>query len=282
MAQKSNDWHGLATGTHNTLEGVRNSTVQQGISGGLLSVASVASVIGTTAETVSDVRIFRQLVADMTGKEEQDVNSGEALFSTLPYAAEKARGALLSSAAPRVVLEGINTVFNIKMMSGRHVGMLTFLLPMAASQAIGLFTQGNILDVYKEMKKNEEAGQENLPDQYAALIGVSHKELSQRGGASSNFAQELGRIYAERHATVRETLQAVANGQIDLEIKDIIRHNVEAAKNQAQPEATLNDVSAVKANAAHHHHEMKSDTNLPDASFVSRIGAETSQPMVRQ
>jgi hypothetical protein len=249
FAQKSMDWGALATGEHHTLEAVRNASLKDGVSGGLLSVASVASTVATTMDTVSDVKAFRQLVADLTGKKVDEVNSGDALFAELPYGGQVARRALLSNAGPRGVLEAINTVFNIKMIKGSHMSMLMFALPAVLSQAVGMLTSGNVLDVYKEMKKNEAAGQMNLPDQYAQLIGLTHKELHQRGGGSSSFAQEIGRIYADRHASVRETLQAVVSGQVDRELHDIQQHNVQSEKSADVPSAQIHQVDEVKSNA---------------------------------
>lgn len=289
FAQKSTNWHELASGQHSTYANVKGASVQQGVSGGLLSVASVASVIGTTAETVSDVKVFRQILADLTGKSLDEVNSSDVLFSELPFAGQKARQALFASAAPRAVLEGINTVFNIKMIKGSHIGILTMLAPMFLSQAIGMFTSGNILDVYKEMKRNEAKGQENLPDQYAALIGMSHKKLAQRGGANSNFAQELGRMYAERHASVKDVMQAVMDGTIDKQIEKIVTHNahdatMEMAPAVPQPITTTNDtpsshlqgVSDVQSNtlAAPLVNKITDSTN---SSFAERVATPNHQ-----
>lgn len=282
FANKSSGWTEWATGQHLTRANVKNAPLQRGVGGTLFSVASVASVVGTTAETISDVSVFRQMVADITGKDVKDVNVGDALFSELPHAGIVARRALLSSAAPRAVLEAINTVFNIKMIKGSHMGLLTLMVPLGLSQAIGIFSSGNVLDVYKEMKANEQKGIENMPDQYAALIGTTHKALYQRGGRDSNFAQELGRIYAERHASVHDVLQAVQNGQIDKEIEKIIAHNTKEAKQENVPVTELNAVNAVAPNALARMHSVDHAHDIAKGSFAERVSNQSHEPVVRQ
>lgn len=217
----------LATGTHNTLERVKAATVQSAISKSLWATGSVTSSALAVRDTMSDMDAFRSLVADIKGVEKEAVTSGDVLFGELPQAGNVARKALLTAAAPRAILQAVNQTFNVRMLMGKHVNFLFALgLPMLGDQAVEMFNKGNILDVYKEMKSNEVAGQPNDAEHYAELIGAAHKELHVREGANSSFAQEVGRIYAEKQASVKETLADAQNGKISQLLEHIKAQNV--------------------------------------------------------
>ena len=238
---KADLWNAMATGEHNTHAKVSNASLQRGLAQGLFAVGTTAETVSMVRSTYSDLETFRSLIADIKGVEKEEVNSGDVLFGHLPHIGNVARRALFTVAAPRTLLEAISQTMNVKMIMGGHVSLPAMFLPSIVSSGIGAYTQGNILDTYKEMKTNEQQGIANSAEQYASFIGVAHKGLHVREGMESSFTKELGRIYAERRATVQQVLAEVQNGKMDQLIYHIQHENREMAKPISEAEEVVRD-----------------------------------------
>ena len=274
----------FATGKHDTANKIKGATNSSAVAHTALFVGSVGETAATVKDTLSDVDAFRSMIADIKGVEKDQVDSGDTLFSELPYAGQVARKALLISAPPRAILEAINQTFNVRMIAGKHDNMMLFMLPMFASQAIGMFTSGNILDEYKTMKSNEQNGVPSEAEDYAKLIGLANKQLHARLGSESSFAKEVGRIYAERHVSLKQTLADAQNGVIDQLIYHIQHENVgqqasaQAAQQPETPSTELAQVDEVHANAAHMVHEKPAnDATAPQErpeNFAARVAQQ--------
>lgn len=263
-------WKELATGNHNTKLKASQTSLQNGLAQSLFAVGSTAETISMVRSTKSDLDAFRNLIADIKGVDVQDVTSGDVLFGDLPHVGNLARRAFLTTAAPRTVLEVINQTFNVRMIMGKHPNLLLMFAPMLASSGLDKLTAGNILDVYKDMKQQEARGDEIDTDEYAKLIGLAHKGLHSRGGDTSRFAKEIGRIYAAKHVSIRQTLADAQNGTIDQLIYHIQHENAQEDQ-VVSAEETLSRVNGDKAQEIPSPAMKQLDTIQPNAMHKETI-----------
>jgi hypothetical protein len=238
-----------ADGLNNMAHGVSDAAAAIKKTSAVHVGANLAFVAGGAASTYltakdinSDMHAYADMLSDLTGKPAKQFGMFDMFIGNVPYAAKVARNAMLLNAGPRTIAEAANTVLNLKQLKGGFSGALmatSLLLPMA-SQGIGLLTGSvdNILDAYKEMKKNELQGEQNTPDHYARLIGLASPELAKVGGANSDFTKAIAEIYAQQNVSVRDVLRAVETGKVMQDVNVLQAKFMDAKAHEASAPET--------------------------------------------
>ncbi len=251
---------------------LKEMQLAHGVGNALWGAASLTSAYVTGKDIQSDIEALRNLVADVTHRKAKDISFDQLMFETLPEPASSARWHLVKTAGPRAMIESASVLFNLN-MALRGGSFLLTMIPQVIGQGIGMLTGGGMLDSYKAMKANEQFHHPNPPELYAKLLGSSSKELQERGGETSRFAQALGKTYAERGYTVAQTLEAVANGQV---LKDIeaMQSDSHTQSKSAPEKAEFSHAAAVRKQPAP---QALAQAKEPGGAFAQRLHTDRQQ-----
>ena len=184
---------------------------------------------------------------DITGKKASTVS---ILFGKSSATVREARSKLFKnlavSEATGAVALGVNIVSTVKNFSPIS-GIVAFTAPQLIGGGISTLIGESTLPVYTELSQAHAAGQKISAEAYAELVGKASPELKARGGSSSVFAKELGKIYAAENASPAQIMREAANGKLVQHVKTLIAAN-EAAK--ATSMANGSHVAALQKPAA--------------------------------
>lgn len=218
----------------NTLRAVpgslRNSKVLPGAANLSFILFSVGSLIGVANNFRKNISTLKEMSKAITGKETSTL--GVVFGKASDPIIKEARSKLFSNSVISGATDAISLGLVINDTVKGNVGFLKFMAPQAASSVLNAVVGGSTLPIYTALRDAHAAGQKISAEAYAELIGSASKELKARGGSSSVFAKELGKIYEDMQPPPSQVLRRAANGEMMKDVKALMTAN-EAAKTTA-------------------------------------------------
>ncbi len=273
---KINHWSDLKNSIRDP-RAIHTAPVAHSVGNMMWGAASITSAYVSAHDISKDVETLRELIADSTHQKVEDVTFGQMLFNELPEPANGARNSLLKNAGPRAVLEAVGLLLNMNMML-RGGGFLITMLPQVLGWGVSAVADTGLIDAYKKMKINEKKQIANTPDKYAKLLGAASKELAERGGENSDFAQALALKYAEKKLTATEVIQKVVDGEVSRDVEAL--QNEHAHKKEESEKQDFSHAANVRKQST----QSPIRTAMQDTakSFTGKIDIKRQQPATVQ
>lgn len=213
-----------------------------------LNMYSVARSFG------AQVHALRQMEADMTGKNINDISTIGVLTGAVsaPVAAERSKLLKVSGAEAFASVAGLAMALKSHLIDGKlgkllgpmgqgMIGLFlmnkAYTLPADIAEKTREFVGTPILSYYGPMREAEQEGARFNAQQYAGFVFNADPNLSSRGEAGEALAMAIGERLAAKGTPIAAVFAAVHNGEIRKLTEEIVNQNT-------QPQAAPEDMQA--------------------------------------
>ncbi len=216
------------------------------VGGAALQNYMVAREIG------DQIYALRQLQADLTGKDINDVSSFAVLTGSVEKPVEIARSQMLkiSAAHSFTSLAGLamaikSNLINQKLggvagkigfgggMANMMLMMVAFAAPAKVSEFVETMVGEPILASYVAMREAEKSGHNFNVSEYAGFVFAASERLRNMDRSKAQFlALRLGEQYAAESTKISDILREVHDGRMDARVESIVAEQ-QAAKNSS-------------------------------------------------
>lgn len=206
------------------------------------------SLVHTARTLMKRWHALKRMHAAVEGVAPEKVSTLGMLFGSVSAPIAEARKHLIKTFFAREAVETFGLGIALKGMRNRHMGGLMVGAQFMGSMAVDRVMGESLVSIYEPLEAAYAAGQKLPPEAYAALIGMSSKELELRGGADGAFAKEIAKQYAAENKSPAEVLKEVGNGKLTWRMHEIMRAN-EAARASHAP--AISHVEKLKGTQIH-------------------------------
>ncbi|MDX2113684.1 MAG: hypothetical protein SFW63_08150 [Alphaproteobacteria bacterium] len=260
---------------------IASTNAMHGLMNGAFVAQSVVSMAGDARSAGTQMKMLKEMYADMAGVDVNKVSNSRVLLGSVPEPVARARKALAAQYLLKGAADTTNIIINTKQAINHKFSFAKIMLGFLAAEGISHVADGMVADhtaeAYVAFKQaylaSKASGQPLGAEQYAEFIGMVSPELAKRGGGHSRFAQEVGKEYAEAGVSPTDIMKEVASGKLMARVHNAM-DAAEKAKAAQAPE--VSHAAQVRGDAPARAHKPVVGKHTEDIVAASQTGQQAS------
>ncbi len=246
---------------------------------GAFVAGSAVSMAADARSAQSQLRMVKEMYADMTGQSAANISIARVLLGSVPEPVARARKALVGQYFLKGAADTANIIINTKQAINHKFSIAKAMIGFLGAEAVSHVADGMVADhtaeTYVAFKQaylaSKATGQPLEAAQYAEFIGMVSPELAKRGGGRSRFAQEIGTQYAEAGLDPAAIMKEIASGKLMARVHGIIEKTEQAKA--AEPKA-VSHAASIRGDVAARTHRPVVGKHTHDVVAADQTGLQ--------